>query len=91
LGSKNLVRLKETSEASPRRFSWESTGARACREVAPRFPGVATEDPHLGRGELDKQTEKDAASRVGAHPHGSRFRAGSIDSTLLTVSILGVP
>ncbi len=59
---------------------------RACREVDPRHPGVAREDPHL-----DKQTDKDAASRVGARPHGSRFRAGSIDSTLLTVSILGVP
>ena len=77
----------ETSEAPPRRFSWEGTGAGACRGL----PWVATEDPHLGRGELDKQTEKDEASMVGAHPHGSRFRAGSIDSTLLTVSILGVP
>jgi hypothetical protein len=52
LGRKNLDWLKETSEAPPKRFSWESTGARACREVAPRFTGVATEDPHLGRGEL---------------------------------------
>ncbi len=87
LGRKNLDRLKRTSEAPPRRFSWEGKEARACRGL----PWVATEDPQRGRGELDKQTEKDEASMVGAHPHGSRFRADSIDSTLPTVSILGVP
>ncbi len=86
MGRKNLDRLKRTSEAPPRRFSWEGKEAGACRGVDPRLPGVATEDLHLSSNKRRKMP-----SRVGAHPRGSRFRAGSIDSTLLTVSILGVP